>query len=266
MIKDPNEFIFTRDSLDAAMTTNCTYYHGMSARERFGVETDVLIRALEAELTGARRVLDYGLGVGRMTRAILEHHPHIKVLGVDNSESMLRHARGYIPDEHFEEGRLELLPAERLHEIETGSIDLILTVYVLQHVDGESLPGLIGQFRRLLRGGGKLYVLNAKTRAVPRKEQLDRYKRFRKWLGIFERYSGRKQIQRLLTKLDNKSIYHDDGLDVSAELEKRFEMLREAPLDGHPHIRRLMKNHFSRFYGISGDSSVEERDSRPGAG
>mgnify|MGYP001582826533 FL=1 len=247
-MKDLNEIIFTRSTLEAAMATNCTYYHGTSAQERFKLETPVLLDALDGLLRNSERVIDFGIGVGRLTKAILDRYPHAKVIGIDNSEKMLQYTSKYITPKHFWDGRIELYTSEQLGRIKTASIDLILAVYVLQHVTQEALGQILEDFRRVMGDSGKLYVLNSKKRVVPREDRIDTYCTIRRLFGFLERYSKHKQIQRLLVKLDNKLLLHDDRIYVQSELENRFISLGDIPLQGNPHMERLMRNHFSLLY------------------
>jgi cyclopropane fatty-acyl-phospholipid synthase-like methyltransferase len=251
-MKDPNEVIFTRKTLEAAMATNCSYYHGMSVPERFRMETSVLLEALDEQLKNSERVVDFGMGVGRVTKAILENYPHVQVRGVDNSVNMLEHARKYIPAGYFAQGRVELYTTEQLGQISTGSIDTVIAVYVLQHVASELLPAMFNEFDRMLADNGKLYVLNCKRRAVPDMSRMGLYKHLRQLFSFLERHCHHKQVQRLSIKLDNKCLFHDDGVVMPDELDQRFEALDDIPLNTYPHIDRLMKNHFSKFYGKNG--------------
>lgn len=247
-MKDPNTPIFQRKTLEAAMATNCTYYHGMSAQERFDVETPILLHALDNLLREAENVMDYGVGVGRVAKAILENYPHVQIIGIDNSENMLDHARRYVPRRYFEDGRIVLYTPEQIEAIKKGSIDLALAVYVLQHVDDRLLAKAIHNMDVVINDSGNLYVLNSKRRAVPRIHRIEMYEKVRRILWFLESYSTNRQVQRIAIKLDNRLLLHDDGVDVRAELEKVFLPSQEAPLSGNPHIERLMKGHFSLLY------------------
>ena len=247
-MKDPNEPIFTRRNLKAAMAAVCGYYHGHSVQERFKVETPAIVGALDDLLQKSETVLDYGIGVGRVAKAILEQYPHIQVIGVDNSKKMLELTREYIPHKYFTEGRIRLYDTLSLHCIADGSVDLMLAIYVLTHISAPCLEGTVNHIERLMKDDGKLYVLNQIGRAVPREKRWGIYKKLRKVFGFLESLCEYKQGQRFMLKLDNRTIIHDDGIDIQAVLEKNFEPLYDVPLGGHPLIERLMRKHFSRVY------------------
>ncbi len=255
-MNEPNEVIFTRATLDSAMATNCSYYHRMSVQERHKLETRILLDALDPIMDGVKRVMDFGLGVGRVTKAILERYPDVNVIGVDSSHSMLEHAAGYIPKRFFEEKKVDCIPIDHLPSIPDESIDLILGIYVLQHVDQDLLPKILDQWERVSKKEGKIYVLNGYRRAVPKEKRFGLYKVLRKAFRSFEYHCDHKQIQRLSIKLDNKCLLFDDGVDIQDELSGRYAPVKDIPLDGHPHIERLMRNHFSRVYTRRNRNSV----------
>jgi len=247
-MKDPNELIFTRSTLEAAMATNCGYYHGHSVQERFAVETPILIKALDGLLRDCSIVMDYGIGVGRVTKAILKQYPHLRVIGVDNSDRMLGFARQYIPTEYFDEGQVELYSTQDLKKIGSASIDLILAVYVLMHISERNLETTFDELSRVMNEQAKLYVFNQTGRSVPRENRWGIYRGLRVLTGFLDEISQYKQAQRMLLKVDNRTIFHNDGIDIQKELEKKFRPLHDVPLDSHPLVELLMRRHFSRVY------------------
>lgn len=247
-MKDPNEVVFTRARLESAMATNCSYYHGMSVQDRFELETKILMEALDPHLNGVHTVMDFGLGVGRVSKAILDKYPNVRIIGVDNSQSMIEHSKEYIPPRYFNNGRIDCVSIDEMQKIAPTSVDLILGIYVLQHVDSTLISGIFDQWSKVLKDEGELYVLNSKGRGVPKQDRFGLYNSLRKVFRFFEYHCDHKQIQRLSIKLDNKSLFHDDGIDIQKELATRYNTFKDIPLNGHPHIERLMRNHFSRVY------------------
>lgn len=116
-------------------------------------EADRLMRRLDALGVPASRdtVLDFGCGVGRVTRALREHFG--TAVGVDISAPMLERARELNAGIDGLEFRLNDAPD--LTSLGDRRFDLVHSRIVLQHVAGRELArAYIGEFVRLLTPGG----------------------------------------------------------------------------------------------------------------
>ncbi|MGI8606992.1 MAG: class I SAM-dependent methyltransferase [Gaiellaceae bacterium] len=121
--------------------------------ERGEADVEIVLRAA-SELgcdRSTERALDFGCGVGRLTRALGACFD--EVVGVDISERMLEHARRLHADRpalHFVVNRR---PDLRLFE--DGTFDLVLSFVVLQHVgSAEQALAYVREFVRVARPGG----------------------------------------------------------------------------------------------------------------
>jgi SAM-dependent methyltransferase len=95
-----------------------------------------------------RRAIDFGCGVGRLTRALHDYFP--ECFGVDISRSMLEKARKITPECQFRE-------ASDLRSFSAGFADLIYSSLVLQHQpDKTHVYALIRDMVRVLSPGGLL--------------------------------------------------------------------------------------------------------------
>jgi 2-polyprenyl-3-methyl-5-hydroxy-6-metoxy-1,4-benzoquinol methylase len=96
------------------------------------------------------RALDFGCGVGRLTRALAGRFR--EVVGIDISEEMIRLARELGPPENCS---FELNTSSDLTQFDSESFDFVYTALVLQHLPNRDLVrGYVGEFLRVLRPGG----------------------------------------------------------------------------------------------------------------
>ncbi len=96
------------------------------------------------------RALDFGCGVGRLTRALAGSFQ--EGVGVDISEEMVRLARELNDGRNC---RFELNVRSELGAFETGSFDFVYSSLVLQHMPRKELiRSYVGEFLRVLRPGG----------------------------------------------------------------------------------------------------------------
>jgi SAM-dependent methyltransferase len=127
--------------------------------------------------------LDFGCGVGRLTRALAEHFHN--VVGLDISQSMLRRAAALNTRANCQ----FLLNDSETLSFPAGQFDLIYTALVLQHVpDQDSIRRYIREFMRVLKAGG-LLVMQLPS-YVPFRRRLQARPRLYAWLraaGISKR-------------------------------------------------------------------------------
>jgi SAM-dependent methyltransferase len=97
--------------------------------------------------------LDFGCGLGRLTRALATHFE--QAYGVDISTSMIIQARElhqHVDNLHFVEN-----PHPNLPQFQDESFDLVCTFLVLQHIPTpEGIKTYIAEFVRTLKQGGLL--------------------------------------------------------------------------------------------------------------
>jgi SAM-dependent methyltransferase len=112
------------------------------------------------------RALDFGCGVGRLSRALAAHFA--AVLGVDLSESMIEDARQLnadYPNCEFKHNRRPDLSA-----LEPCSFDLIYSNITLQHMPPDLAKGYMAEFLRVVAPDGLvLFQLTARRHAGSRR-------------------------------------------------------------------------------------------------
>jgi len=129
-----------------------------------------------------QRALDFGCGVGRLTRALARHFNH--VTGIDISGPMISRASSLNADERctFIVSDCPTLP------FASETFDLILSSIVLQHVPQQSaIRQYIAEFARTLRPGGM--IVTQLPSYIPLRRRLQARRRLYAWLravGISE--------------------------------------------------------------------------------
>ena len=184
-----NPDVFSVSDLSAAMQIILTP-EGASTEERWKTETPYLADLIgqQLEITPQSVLLDYGCGIGRMAKALIERHG-CRVIGVDISASMRAMAAMYVDSNRFFACPPEMLDGL----VERGlTVDLAISIWVLQHclAPGED----IARIRRGLRPDGRLFVLNNIIRAGPTREH--------GWVN--------------------------DGIDLRAELGREFSLIADG--------------------------------------
>jgi SAM-dependent methyltransferase len=101
---------------------------------------------------GRARALDFGCGVGRITRALATYFE--AVVGVDVAASMIQRARALNPE--CSRCTFVLNRAPHLRRFESGSFDVIYSRLVLQHVRPALARRYIPEFIRILAPRGVL--------------------------------------------------------------------------------------------------------------
>jgi SAM-dependent methyltransferase len=102
---------------------------------------------------GHELALDFGSGVGRLTRALAARFD--RAVGVDISQTMVENATRFnedVPNVSF-----QVNAREDLRVFDDASFDLVNTRIVLQHLpDRAMILGYVAEFLRVLRPGGLL--------------------------------------------------------------------------------------------------------------
>lgn len=97
-----------------------------------------------------QRALDFGCGMGRLTRQLAKHFS--ETWGVDVSDRMLQLAAQHNPSLHFQRIEDTALP-----EFPNDHFDLVYTILVLQHQPNRAaVEAYLRSFIRILRPGGLL--------------------------------------------------------------------------------------------------------------
>jgi SAM-dependent methyltransferase len=115
---------------------------------------EVMDHSAQFDLPGGREAaLDFGSGVGRLTRALAGRFD--RAVGVDISQTMVDNATRFNEDVPNVSFQVNARPD--LSVFEDASFDMVNTRIVLQHLpDREMILGYVAEFLRVLRPGGLL--------------------------------------------------------------------------------------------------------------
>lgn len=135
---------------------------------KFARETAWTVSFLASQglVTQESRVLDFGCGMGRVARELIER-VGCKVDGVDTSASMRRFATEYVQSPLFE---VRTEPRE-------AAYDTALALLVLQHVRFPDIE--VERLQGALVPGGRLVLLNEERRVVPTRVDADGFVQWR---------------------------------------------------------------------------------------
>lgn len=143
-----------------SILTDPRYRHGGDVDEFLATGEGTIAQFLaEVDRLGLcrerRRALDFGCGVGRLTAPLARRFG--EVVGVDVAESMLAMARrlhASVPNCRFVHN-----DADDLSQFAGTSFDLVISLFVLQHLDSDhAIEALLAELVRVLAPGGALVV------------------------------------------------------------------------------------------------------------
>jgi SAM-dependent methyltransferase len=157
---DPSVFL-NIETVEEARDIIVTPFDKLTSQHRWDTETPYLIGLIERWLRPRARVLDYGCGIGRLAKPLIEKHG-CKVVGVDISPNMRALAASCVNSDLF----MAVPPGMLSIWIKPRLCDFAIAIWTLQHV--LELGLVINDIENMLTLGGKLFVVNdAKIRYVP---------------------------------------------------------------------------------------------------
>jgi 2-polyprenyl-3-methyl-5-hydroxy-6-metoxy-1,4-benzoquinol methylase len=125
---------------------------------KFGLSPDAshrqFIELFLSRLGTHSRLLDAACGAGLYDGMLLETGH--RVLGIDQSGSMLARAREIYPQERFPGLRYVKMGLQEMDF--QGEFDGVICMDALEHICPEDLPGIVIGFQRAIKPGGLVYV------------------------------------------------------------------------------------------------------------
>lgn len=121
--------------------------NGFTMQQRWDAETPEFAKKILSFVNDEKsKILDYGVGVGRLAKEILKQNDKVFITGIDASQGMLNQAEKYIADYNF----IPLLP----FDIGKDKFDLVYCVYVLQHVSAIEIREILSRIYNHLKNDG----------------------------------------------------------------------------------------------------------------
>lgn len=155
--------IFDVKDVESAKRIILTPEVGTSTQERWEDETPYLANEMGQALglNGTSCVIDYGCGIGRIAKQLIERYG-CAVVGVDISTSMRQLAPGYVGSTRFAACAPEMLDQMVAQGFRATHA---CACWVIQHC---ALPEIdLARIDSALASGGRLFVLNNNHRCVP---------------------------------------------------------------------------------------------------
>lgn len=152
---DPSVFDVT--SMDAARQIILTP-EDSTTDARWETETPYLVSLLQSVdvLWSRSVVLDYGCGIGRMAKLLIDRFG-CTVVGIEPSTAMATLAMRYVGSKRFS--------VARVYEAQQPFADSAIAVWVLQHCP--NVADDVARIVRALKPGGHLFVVNQHHRSIP---------------------------------------------------------------------------------------------------
>lgn len=169
--------------------------------EETNTTAETIINVFEkhrAPLTSQSLVLDYGCGIGRMAKKIIELSG-CSVIGADISPGMLYHSVPYVHSDRF-----ILCPQSQIGSLTQRGlkVDAAISIWTLQHCFNPAED--ISAIHNILKPDGLFFVVNKFARYLP------------------------------VTPVNTYVGWHDDKIDILTLLQENFELLESIESLGNP--------------------------------
>ncbi len=161
-------------------------------------------KEVRVELPKRGTALDFGCGVGRLSRALATRFD--SVIGVDISPRMIELAKEHNPGSRFQ---FVINQSTDLKFVPNESVDLVYSSIVLQHIPPPAVKKYVCELYRVLRPGGVMSIHMPNTSAKPGNRPKD----------IIRRLMGRRNYDRLW------AIAHGTTAIVEMNFIQEAEML-----------------------------------------
>jgi len=154
---DPSRYIDI-ETVDEAIEIITSGTENLTSKQRWYEETPALMKIIERHIRRGSWVLDYGCGIGRLAKPLVEKL-NCKVIGVDFSANMRALAASMVDNPKF--FAVDPMMLDSLGLV----VDAAIAVWTLQHC--MDLKESIQHIAEAVEREGALFVVNNKTRCLP---------------------------------------------------------------------------------------------------
>ncbi len=161
-------------------------------------EVEACLAEIEQHRPGFKRgsALDFGCGVGRLTRALARSFA--TATGVDVAQRMIELAERHKPADAEDSLRYVHNPRSDLQDFPNAAFDLVFSLITLQHIPPPLIEVYLREFVRVTRSGGLIYfqLPSFAPNAAPEVKKWSwypptLYTRLKRWTGRwFRRFTG----------------------------------------------------------------------------
>lgn len=185
-------------------------------------------------------ILDYGCGVGRLAKEILNQNKTVTVIGLDDSQDQLNLAKEYVNDSRF----IPVLPYQL-----NQKVDLVYCVYVLQHIPSIEIREAIQRIHTFLKPDGNFIYCSSDYRMAIRFDGKgffdDRFLgvNIREEIGrLFDEQGDLFPEDKQMNEVVRKMIYGDQM--IYGDLPHPAKVYKKKAIDGHLfNARKGLINH-----------------------
>ena len=110
-------------------------------------KADCINRCVGKNFSG--KILDYGCGVGLLSKTLLKHFPHASVDGYDVSTASIEHVPNYLKKQGCFTSDMNTLGQ---------NYDLIVVANVLHHIKASDRESVVTEFNKFLKNNGKIII------------------------------------------------------------------------------------------------------------
>jgi len=137
------------------------YLHGFSETEQNRLRQQARFAEhtiyQDINLSGSKKLLEVGCGVGAQSEILLRRFPDLKLFGIDLSEKQLISAKAQLKSLPFAKGRFDIqkMNAENM-SFDSNTFDSAFLCWVLEHIPNPL--NVLSEVRRVLSPGSTVYI------------------------------------------------------------------------------------------------------------